>query len=73
MCLSPKLPSDLEDIDIESFPPGEFIAGLMQLPMVPAAKRHCELIADLKANCSGLRETQMMRIGWLSPTDETRL
>ena len=49
MGLFPKLPGDWEGIDIDGFPPGDFIAGLMQLSMVSPTKRHSELIADFNA------------------------
>jgi hypothetical protein len=45
----------------------------MQLPMMAAAKRYREFIADLHSQRSGLGKTQVMRIGRLSPADETRL
>jgi hypothetical protein len=45
----------------------------MNPPMVTAAERHSELIADLEAYCSGLSKAQVMRIGRLSPTDQARL
>ena len=31
-------------------PPGDLIAGLMQLPMMTAAKGHGELVADFKTD-----------------------
>ena len=49
------------------------ISGLMNLPMVTAAERHGELIADFEAYCSGLRKAQVMWIGRLPATDQARL
>ena len=73
MGLLPKHPRDLQRLKIQLFPPIYFIAGLMQLPMIPTAKGHGELITDLHADGSGLGKAQMMRIGWLSPANETGL
>ena len=73
MTLLPKTSCDLQGIDLESFPPGFLVAGLMQLPMMTAAERHGELITDLEADRPRLRKTQMMRIGRLPAADQTRL
>ena len=54
-------------------PPRTLVSGLVQLPMMPATKRHCELIAHLETNGSRLRKPQVMRIGRLPATDEARL
>ena len=69
MALLPKTSSDLESIDLQVLPPRLLIASLMHLPMVPAAERHGELIADLKTDRPRLRKPQMMRIGRLPSTD----
>ena len=45
----------------------------MQLPMMAAAERYGEFVADFKTQRSGLRELQMMRIGWLPAADEAWL
>ena len=45
----------------------------MQLPMVPAAERHRELIADFEADCPGLGKPQVMRIAGLPAADQARL
>jgi hypothetical protein len=54
-------------------PPGYFVAGLVQLPMMTAAERYGELVADFKTQGSGLGKAQMMRIGWLAPADQAWL
>jgi hypothetical protein len=41
--------------------------------MVPTAKWHREFIADLEADSSRLRKTQVMRIGRLPPADDAGL
>jgi hypothetical protein len=45
---------DLECIDIEPLPSGQFVARLMQLSMMAVAKEHRELIADRLAERSQL-------------------
>ena len=45
----------------------------MQLPMMTAAERNGELVADFEAEGSGLGKPQMMRIGWLPAADEAGL
>ena len=72
-CLLPKSLGDLERVDIEGLPPDHLIAGLMQLPMMTAAERDGELVADFETEGSGLRKPQMMRIGWLSAADQAGL
>jgi hypothetical protein len=69
MGLFPKILGSFQRIDFESFPPRNLIASLMKLPMMPAAKRNREFIADLKAHGSRLSKLQMMRIARLSPAD----
>jgi hypothetical protein len=46
MGLFPKLARDRQSINVDSFPPGSLVAGLMQLPVMTPAQRHGELIAD---------------------------
>jgi hypothetical protein len=65
----PKTPRDLHGIHPLTFPPRDFIASLMQLSMMPTAKRHGEFIADFKTDRPRLSETQVMRIRRLSSTD----
>ena len=62
MAFFPQIASHFEGIDLVLIPPRLFIARLMQLPMMPAAKRHGELITDFETDCPWLRKTQMMRI-----------
>jgi hypothetical protein len=45
----------------------------MQLAMMTAAERYGELVADFETERSGLREAQVMRIGWLSAADQAGL
>ena len=69
----PKPPRDLQGIHPLAFPPRDFIAGLMQLSMMPTAERHSELIAHFETDGARLSETQVMRIRRLSSTNQTRL
>jgi hypothetical protein len=69
----PKVSRDFQGIHSVTVPPRAFIAGLMQLPVMPAAKRDRELIAHLETNGSRLCKPQVMRIGRLPATDEARL
>jgi hypothetical protein len=73
MSLLPKILGGRQRIDVEVFPPGDFVTGLMQLPMMATAKRHCEFIADFQTNAARLRKPKMMRIARLSPADKTWL
>ena len=45
----------------------------MQLPMMTAAERYGELVADFETERSGLREAQVMRIGRLPAADQAGL
>src|SRR5262249_58355880 len=73
MRVCPKASRNVERIDPSAVPPRPFIAGLVQLPMMPTAQRDRELIAHLETNGSGLREPQVMRIARLPAADEARL
>ena len=69
MRLLPQSLGDRQGIDFEIPPPSHFIAGLMKLPMMTAAERHGELIADLETQRSRLSKPQMMWIGRLPAAD----
>ena len=73
MCLFPKSFCNLKGVYLQALPPCNFVTGLMQLPMMAAAERYRKLVTDFEAYRSGLRKTQMMRIGWLPSADRTRL
>jgi hypothetical protein len=73
MRLFPKASCDFQGIDPLAFPPRAFIAGLVQLPVMSAAKRDCELITHLETNCPRLRKPQVMGIGRLPAADDTGL
>jgi hypothetical protein len=73
MLFLPKTPRNLQGVHPLAFPPRDFIACLMQLSMMPTTERHGELIAHLETNGARLSEAQVMGIGRLSSTDQTRL
>ena len=73
MRLLPQALGDFEWLDIEPLPPGEFVAGLMQLAVMTSAEGHGELIAYLEANGSRLRKAQVMRVARLAATDKAGL
>ena len=56
-----------------TIPPRSFVPSLVQLPVMPAAKRDRELITHLETNGSRLCEPQVMGIGRLPAADEARL
>jgi hypothetical protein len=68
--LLPMSLGDRERIDFEFLPPGNFITSLVQLPMMTAAERHRELVADFETERSRLRKPQMMRVGRLPAADD---
>ena len=73
MRLLPEPSSDLHRLDFQILPPGYFVADLMQLPVMAAAERDGELVADFEADGSGLCKAQVMRVGGLPSADEAGL
>ena len=73
MRLFPKPFGDFQRIDILVVPPGYFVTGLMKLPVMAAAKRNRELVADFEAKRSWLSKPQVMWIGWLPAADQAGL
>ena len=71
--LLPQALCDGERLDAEALPPIGFIPGLMLLPVMAAAERHCEFIADLHPQRSGLRKAKVMRVRRLTSADKTGL
>ena len=71
--LLPKPVGNWQGINVDALPPGHFIAGLMQLPMMTAAERYGEFVADFETQGSGLRKPQVMRIGRLPAADQAGL
>ena len=73
MRLLPQSSGDFHGIDIEVLPPSDFVAGLMQLPVMPATEGNGELITHLHADGAGLGKAQMVRIRRLTAADKARL
>jgi len=69
MRLLPQPFGDWQGIDFQILPPGRFIAGLVQLPMMAPAEGYGELVADFEAKCPWLGKLQVMRIGRLPAAD----
>ena len=46
---------------------------LVELSMMASTQRDSKFVADFKAQRSGLRKLQVMRIGWLSSADQAWL
>jgi hypothetical protein len=59
---NPKPLGDLKWLNIEVVPPRDLVPGLMQLTMVFAAERHCELIAHFETQRAGLCKLQVVRV-----------
>jgi len=62
MRLFPELSGDAQRIDFKVVPPGDFVADLVQLPVMAATERHRELIAHFAPKRPGLGEAQMMGV-----------
>jgi hypothetical protein len=69
MSFFPKRICNWDRTNLEGIPPNAFITGLMKLPVMTATERDSELIANFKADGSGLRKAQMMRVGGLPPAN----
>ena len=73
MCLPPKLARNHKCIEIERLPPGDFVARLMKLSMMPTAEWNGEFIADFDAQSAQLRETQMVWVAGVPSANKTWL
>ena len=73
MAFFPQVLGGLHWLDPQICPPGHFITGLMQLPMVTAAEGYGELVTDFETQGSGLRKPQVLRIGRLPAADQAGL
>ena len=70
MAFLPKPLGNWQGVDVEAIPPSHFITGLMQLPMMTAAERNSEFVADLETQGPELGKPQVMRIGRLPAADQ---
>ena len=73
MRCGPKLVSHAHRLDAELPPPSDLVAGPMQIAMMGTAERHRELIADLEAKASWLREAQVVGIRRLASANHAGL
>src|SRR5262249_32911110 len=73
MCIHPNRACGACRIETEFLPPPGFITVTVQLAMMSPAQRHRELVADLAAECTRLREAQMVWIGRPPAADQARL
>jgi hypothetical protein len=54
-------------------PPCGFVAASMNLAMVSSTQGDGELIAHLTAECTDLRNSEVVGIRWLSPANQARV
>src|SRR3984893_15558549 len=71
--LLPKPAGKLHGIDAGGLPPGAFVARAMRGPVMHAAERDREFIADLPAERPWLHVSEMMRVRWLAAANEAGL
>src|SRR3954454_20866672 len=71
--LSPEVFGNWYRRDLIGRPPGFLFAVAVQRPVMGAAERDGELIADLAAEGAGLCKSQVVRVAGLPPADEARL
>ena len=69
----PKFVCHAHRLDAELGPPADFISSAMQVAMMRATERHRELIADLEAKASWLREAQVMGVRRLASANHAGL
>ena len=55
------------------FPPGDFIAGLMELAVMAPAERYGEFVADFDSECARLLEAKMVRVARVATANEAPL
>ena len=69
----PQAASYRERLDIVLLPPLPLVSGGVIFGMVDRTQRNRELVAHLECQPLRLSETDVMRVRWRPPTDETRL
>ena len=70
--LKPQDPSGNRWINSSLQPPRGFIAAAVNLAMMTAAHRNCELVADLPPECPALHEAEVMSVRRSPAADQTR-
>jgi hypothetical protein len=73
MRFKPKRAGSRKWIYSSFLPPRPFITAAMELAMMRATERHCELIAHFATERTRLREAQMVWIGGPATADQARL
>src|SRR5262245_22073982 len=71
--LLPKAKRDRNRIDIELIPPRPFVASSVELAMMNAAQRHCELIRYPTPESARLRKPDVMGLARLATAHRARL
>src|SRR5205814_1434633 len=69
----PESTRDGDRVDAGVLPPGRLVADVVHQPVMDAAERHCELVADLAPERARLHVAQMMGVGGPAAADEARL
>ena len=73
MRLLPKASCDFQGIDLQVFPPRDFIAGLVHLSVMTPAEGYGEFITHFETDRSRLRKPEVMGIGRLPAANQARL
>jgi hypothetical protein len=71
--LFPEPARDLDRLDAGGLPPSALITDAMNRAVMHAAERHRELIAYFYAQRARLRKVQVMRVTWVTATDDAGL
>jgi hypothetical protein len=69
---APQTLRNLHRLYVGGLPPFLFVAAAMEVTVVDAAQRHCELIANLAPKCARLPKLDVMRIGRTPAADHAR-
>ena len=73
MGVQPQDASGNRRINSSLLPPRGFIAAAVNLAMMTAAHRNCELVADLPPECPALHETEVVSVRRSPAADQTRV
>jgi hypothetical protein len=60
----PEFKRDRERVDLNPFPPLDFVAMIVELAMMRTADRNREFVANLATQSSRLGEAQMVSVRW---------
>ena len=73
MSLYPEFAGRLERVELKLAPPGDLVAGLVQLPMMAATERDSKFVANFDTECSWLRKAKMVWVARVAPADQAWL